>query len=137
MSTAFAIAMENARRRQLRMPAPAARLRTFDDLLRHIAEFAVDNNLQSLDELFPGERSVDAEYDFSKRDIKHINGLWQRLDEKFGNLMSEGSVYIYRNGLNGEGGPCGFIFWLYPGCCNEWYFDVTESGGVGELGKCV
>ena len=123
--TAVALAVENARRRRLRMPAPAARLRTFKDLLRHIAEFAVANNLQSLDELFPG-RDGETDYYFSKRDVKHINELWQRLDEKSGNLMSEGSVCIYRNE---EGGPCGFI----SGWCHEWRFEVTESGAIGEL----
>ena len=131
MSTAVALAVENARRRHLRMPAPTARLRTFKDLLRHIAEFAVANNLQSLDELFPG-RDGDPDYYFSKCDVKHINELWQRLDDKSGNLMSEGSVCIYRNE---EGGPCGFILWLHPGWpwCSDWYFDVTQSGEVVEL----
>ena len=129
--TAVAIAVENARRRHLRMPAPAARLRTFKDLLRHIAEFAVANNLQSLDELFPGHGPLWDAYDFSKRDVKHINGLWQRLDERFGNWMSEGWVCIYRNR---EGGPFGVIRWVDPlGCNPKWSFDVTQSGEVVEL----
>ena len=91
------------------------------------------NNLQPLRDLFPGHGPLWVVYEFSKRDVEHINELWERLDEKFGNLMSEGWVCIYRDFA---GGPFGIIRWVgLQGCNLKWSFDVTESEEVGELNE--
>ena len=122
------------RGRQLQIPAPAARLRTFEDLLRHIAQSAVDTKLESLHRRFPGQGPLWAKYVISKRDVEHINELWQQLDEKSGNRMSEGWVTHY--GYRDPGRHWGVIRWVDPECCpSEWHFEVTESGAVGELQK--
>ena len=136
LGSIVALEADYARQLQLQIPAPAARLRTFEDLLRHIAQSAVDNKLESLHGRFPlpGQGLSWDAYVISKRGVEHINELWQQLDEKSGNRMKERWVthYRYRDPVD----DWGVIGWVESDCSSfQWSFGVTESGAVGELQK--